>query len=460
MKRKPARINKNKIKITMKTKITDIKKLISVSAMMVLMLIVLLPGRAQSQTYYHIYMDSVAQSYPWDTISICRETYAGAVVHASVVHPINHWDCPMPSYDPYADTIYVPNSYNFASVTYYYTGGGVVIRIVFEDSVTSPNISDQTLCGNTPIVIDAGSGVEYLWSTGVISQTISTNITGQYWVMKHSSCNAITDTFELTFVAPVAQLCMVTFDTATQKNSVIWNGINEQVDKAIILKRNLSNVMVPVDTVNFTDGAWIDYQSTPLTDQHEYSMLLLDTCNNISDTATHHKTIWLQISSYSTDVYFHYTPYMGITVPTYTLRGIKANGTIDSLKSVAAAFSDFSLPASIAQNYQRFYIDFTTSCGSSKSVIKVQSNTVSGPTGINDYLENNKLSIFPNPAHDRIYIKTPETTFETEIINVFGQVLSQDRNKTEIDISTLPTGTYILRLTGNVDSGQKCFIVY
>jgi hypothetical protein len=72
----------------------------------------------------------------------------------------------------------------------------------------------------------------------------------------------------------------------------------------------------------------------------------------------------------------------------------------------------------------------------------------------------NKINVFPNPAQDKIFIQTPETEYKIEIVNILGHVFIYDTNKTEIDISNLPAGTYILRLTGKEYNGQKGFIVY
>jgi Secretion system C-terminal sorting domain len=71
--------------------------------------------------------------------------------------------------------------------------------------------------------------------------------------------------------------------------------------------------------------------------------------------------------------------------------------------------------------------------------------------GVNT-LKNSRLSIYPNPATDKI---TVEISRETEgsklfIVNVEGQVQLEQKitqSKTQIDISTLPSGVYFVRLT-------------
>ena len=72
-------------------------------------------------------------------------------------------------------------------------------------------------------------------------------------------------------------------------------------------------------------------------------------------------------------------------------------------------------------------------------------------TGINFF--NNKLdfSIFPNPANVNINIIVPQKS-TIEILNIQGQTIIQQQiqqGKTDIDISKLAKGVYILRLNSN-----------
>jgi photosystem II stability/assembly factor-like uncharacterized protein len=73
------------------------------------------------------------------------------------------------------------------------------------------------------------------------------------------------------------------------------------------------------------------------------------------------------------------------------------------------------------------------------------------PVGINDYNQTaNTLCISPNPTSTSITIETP-TQGSLSILNPNGrQLLQQEITKpnTTIDVSTLPSGVYVVRLTG------------
>lgn len=71
--------------------------------------------------------------------------------------------------------------------------------------------------------------------------------------------------------------------------------------------------------------------------------------------------------------------------------------------------------------------------------------------GINEYLPNTFFSVYPNPASDKIEIKTQFKSV-VEIYNIQGQLLIQQcilQEKRELDLSCLAKGVYILRLCGN-----------
>jgi hypothetical protein len=64
---------------------------------------------------------------------------------------------------------------------------------------------------------------------------------------------------------------------------------------------------------------------------------------------------------------------------------------------------------------------------------------------------NSEINIFPNPTIDNITIETPKKS-TIEILNIQGQTILRQQlqqGKTDIDISGLAKGVYILRLCDN-----------
>jgi len=74
-------------------------------------------------------------------------------------------------------------------------------------------------------------------------------------------------------------------------------------------------------------------------------------------------------------------------------------------------------------------------------------------TGLNTIVDNNYISLYPNPAKNNIAIELPGSEgANVQIINAIGQVVlekSFSGIKTQMDISTLPAGMFIVRIAYN-----------
>jgi hypothetical protein len=77
-------------------------------------------------------------------------------------------------------------------------------------------------------------------------------------------------------------------------------------------------------------------------------------------------------------------------------------------------------------------------------------------------IDNSSISIYPNPAKDRIMVNYTNARIESyTILNTFGQSVSSGLlDNHTIDIKSLPPGSYILSLIehGRVNTFYKKFI--
>jgi hypothetical protein len=75
-------------------------------------------------------------------------------------------------------------------------------------------------------------------------------------------------------------------------------------------------------------------------------------------------------------------------------------------------------------------------------------------TGIVSLNNNNGISIYPNPAHDNIFINTTENTSSVSVTDIIGQnVIAEQRVNAQqvhsIDISTLANGVYLVKVNSS-----------
>lgn len=93
-----------------------------------------------------------------------------------------------------------------------------------------------------------------------------------------------------------------------------------------------------------------------------------------------------------------------------------------------------------------------TNCGISK-----QTNQFINLLSIDEF-ESNNFSIYPNPVTDFLKIKSKEETFSIEIYNSISQLIFQDENINEIDVSKYDSGIYFIKITENSKTETYRFI--
>lgn len=80
-------------------------------------------------------------------------------------------------------------------------------------------------------------------------------------------------------------------------------------------------------------------------------------------------------------------------------------------------------------------------------------------TGIIQNNYPNKISIYPNPAAAEINILIPSNqNFKTEIINSLGETVLSSQNQSNINVSSLSSGIYFIRVVQNNNMFQTKFI--
>jgi len=138
---------------------------------------------------------------------------------------------------------------------------------------------------------------------------------------------------------------------------------------------------------------------------------------------------------------------------------IRAGGTDEDISESIAL--DASGDICIAGHYRSPNLNFGNyHLTSSNSAIKMFIAKLGIITGINEYYNEFDVFIFPNPANDNLTIETPQKS-SIEIINIQGQLiktLTSSGNKTNIDVSALPCGVYIVEVKTEKGMAVKKFV--
>ena len=91
----------------------------------------------------------------------------------------------------------------------------------------------------------------------------------------------------------------------------------------------------------------------------------------------------------------------------------------------------------------------------------IQSNTpVWGtcPTASIDDQYFTNLSIYPNPVENSLFISGNDTPISVSIYNVLGKEVISIKNTNNINVQTLPSGVYTIRISDGVAQTNRKFI--
>ena len=257
-------------------------------------------------------------------------------------------------------------------------------------------------------------------------------------------------------------ICIVTFDTASQRNMVVWNKYTGQHIAHFNVYRQtyLENVFAKVGEVPFNNySTYVDTAADPLIMANKYELSATDSVGNESAKSSFHKTIHLEVSPGVTGFNLIWNSYEGFTFPTYKIHRKLGTGSwqlIDSIASDNSSYTDPYVTTGMAFYYLeviRYYpCNPSLKSGIYESVISNVGN--SAPLGIGENM-NPGILVYPNPARQCLNIvidRTGQILGSIELYSMdgrkyFDKELSQSR--TVLDISGLPSGLYLLKVKGD-----------
>jgi hypothetical protein len=232
---------------------------------------------------------------------------------------------------------------------------------------------------------------------------------------------------------------------------------------------------VPVTETN----QFLDSIADPSVRSWKYKLSVVDVCGNESELSPAHKTIHLtQGVGLNGTVNLRWDSYEGFIVNTYTIfRNSTSRGweTLESLPSNLTSYTDRNPPV----EESLFYIieaahpdgGCTTLKASTYNTARSnqQKSTIKSTIGIKSGFELNSLNVFPNPAKDVLYLSIKQVNLKqvrVDIIDIKGKVLHNfkaevlgNQYNTNIDISALPRGIYILRIGSDDNVNFKKLVI-
>lgn len=208
---------------------------------------------------------------------------------------------------------------------------------------------DQTPCDGTTVTLDAGTGYEYLWSTGATSQTIDlTANTETVWARIIDANKCINyDTVVVAFTYPYPeQIGVATFSETTDHIILAWEktaGVNT-VSYAIERETGVTGNWEQVgDDVMFSEaGIVVDEDVNYKETAFKYRLVTTDACGNKAYSEPHRSmvssTMW-QTNGLQTIHWTAYKPFANVT-QYKILRGYEAT-QMDTVIDIPASDDEY-----------------------------------------------------------------------------------------------------------------------
>jgi hypothetical protein len=299
------------------------------------------------------------------------------------------------------------------------------------------------------------------------------NVEGEYHCLISNACGTVyTDTVQL-YLAP--QICMVTVDTTSGNNLVVW----EKNSTAPIESFNIYRESIVAGEYDLIGNVLSDdlsvFEDTiadPFSQGYIYKITAIDPEGNESDLnlCKPHKTIHL-LTSINTEEYSiqcDWDQYYGFDYGTFIIyRAVKGN-PLDSIHAISRSFNTWIDRTSTenvdyvyriaARRLEACYPKGNTKAGSgpySHSMSNIDDNRLQA-TGKMDIKSIESLRIFPNPVSDHTTIRFPNTDhsdYQLIIRDLSGKVVMTISKITENQIvisrRNLKAGYYSVEMMGD-----------
>ncbi len=105
--------------------------------------------------------------------------------------------------------------------------------------------------------------------------------------------------------------------------------------------------------------------------------------------------------------------------------------------------------------------ELTVSGFTVQSVLQYQTEATLTTLGTNDFIPNQELSLYPNPAINQFTVKNIEENSTIEIVDINGRIvktITQNTNNA-IDITELTSGYYMVQINGNHGKTVKKLVI-
>jgi trimeric autotransporter adhesin len=276
---------------------------------------------------------------------------------------------------------------------------------------------------------------------------------------------------------PETPVCMVTVDSLTNQNVIIWEKPDSDLiaDFLIYKETDEANVYEVIDTVSYLESPIVtDFDSNPAIRPYRYKIGFRDSENRVFPAGDYHQTIHLTINQgVNNNWNLIWTPYTGFDYSSYKIMRRSGNGVFEQIASVSASFTsftDFNAPSGDIAYMVKIVNPDGCDIGLRNAIYTdVYSNQASASLVSADNIRKTDLSVYPNPANDRISIQfgdNLEGTINLTITDVTGKIIYSGEYSDvrpgqvhSVNTSEYTEGIYLLNVISTDGRNTKKIVV-
>ena len=344
-----------------------------------------------------------------------------------------------------------------------------------EDGGPTINIDNivDAYCGGTGDVIISTDAVNptYNWfdvSNNMVStsQNLINQISGDYSVVvQENGCSSALSATIGNATLEVPEICLVTVDTATGTNLIVWDKtLTTTFDYFKIYREgSVFGNFVLIDSLPYDSlSQHTDIVANPQIRSWRYKISGVNSCGVESDLSSHHKTIHLsQGIGINGEVNLSWDHYEGFAFGTYDIyRYSEIDGwnLIASIPNNITSYTDLFPPAGALN------INYILEAAPSSTCVSARANhnqsrsnktqPIAGPSnngvGMNEFDELN-IALYPNPANDVLNVVNESgNQVQFSLFTIEGKLLDMQLlplGSKQIDVSSLAVGSYFIQLS-------------
>ncbi len=330
---------------------------------------------------------------------------------------------------------------------------------------------EASVCGqNTGLVnveVFGGSGnYSYLWSNGKTTQDIlGVSINKYHLLVTDGTCKSAFNTEIFPELPLVQQICMVTVDTVTNHNLIVWEKEQEEgIDFFNVYKQNCNGEYNKIGSVN-SDAITVfeDLTSQPDLKSYSYRISAVDDCGTESILSNKHKTMHLELVMQSNisgqliwDDYEGFpNPIFKLFVKTSSLNNWAFLRNVPNTHFYAnVGFMGDTIAYSISvEKPNGEYCDAWNGNHASGGPYYQSSSNIEDEgmidTKINKNIAN-EFSMYPNPANGVLNIENTNLIHSIKIFDISGKLISSyqniNQNKIRLNTQNINSGVYIIEI--------------